>query len=165
MPRPAVPPCAAPSRCARGMFGIWVRQIRCVGLYVVCSVCFLAEAKAKTSLPGHALHEKGVQRQKNVGPIVSSQERRALLGPRSKHGLCSPTGLHSMSLVRASEETFTTIVFDALEGARVGRLLGEPICRRPGVHIPDPTHLWYVRVLDSASFMTLCVPHCPFGNH
>ena len=32
-------------------------------------------------IPGHALHEKGLQRQKGVGPLVGSQERRALLVP------------------------------------------------------------------------------------
>ena len=30
-------------------------------------------------VPGHALHEKGLQRQKGAGPLVSSQEQRALL--------------------------------------------------------------------------------------
>ena len=30
------------------------------------------------SFPGHALHEKGLQRQTSFGPLVSSQERRAL---------------------------------------------------------------------------------------
>ena len=29
--------------------------------------------------PGHALHEKGLPRQKGDGPLVSSQEQRALL--------------------------------------------------------------------------------------
>ena len=29
-------------------------------------------------IPGHTLHEKGSQRRKRVGPLVSSQERRAL---------------------------------------------------------------------------------------
>ena len=33
------------------------------------------------SIPGHALHEKGLQRQKGVGPLVSSQERRAAVVP------------------------------------------------------------------------------------
>ena len=33
-------------------------------------------------VPGHALHEKGLQRQIGVGTVVSSQERRALLVPR-----------------------------------------------------------------------------------
>ena len=31
------------------------------------------------SVPGHALHEKGLQRQKGFGPLVGSQEQRALL--------------------------------------------------------------------------------------
>ena len=33
-------------------------------------------------VPGHALHEKGLQRQKGVGLLVSSQEQRALFVPR-----------------------------------------------------------------------------------
>ena len=31
--------------------------------------------------PGHALHDKGLQRQKGVGPLVNSQGRRALFVP------------------------------------------------------------------------------------
>ena len=31
--------------------------------------------------PGHALHEESLQRQKGVGPLVSSQEERALAVP------------------------------------------------------------------------------------
>ena len=38
------------------------------------------------SLPGHALLEKGVQRQRGVGPLVSSQEQRALLVPLINRG-------------------------------------------------------------------------------
>ena len=38
--RPAAPPCAAPTRTARGMFGFWTRQVLCSSIY------------------GHALHEK-----------------------------------------------------------------------------------------------------------
>ena len=34
------------------------------------------------SFPGHALHEKGLQKQNGDGPLVSSQEQRALLAPR-----------------------------------------------------------------------------------
>ena len=34
-----------------------------------------------TLVPGHALHEKGLQRQKGVVPLVGSQEERALLVP------------------------------------------------------------------------------------
>ena len=36
--------------------------------------------------PGHALHEKGLQRQRGVGPLVSSQEERALLVPVINRG-------------------------------------------------------------------------------
>ena len=39
-----------------------------------------------TYILGHALHEKGLQRQKGVGPLVSSQEQRALLVPRFNRG-------------------------------------------------------------------------------
>ena len=37
-------------------------------------------------VPGHALHEKGLQRQIGVGTLVSSQERRALLVPLINRG-------------------------------------------------------------------------------
>ena len=60
-----VPSCPAPPRRpavrpdpTRGTFGFSIRQI-----------------------PGHVLHEKGLQRQKGVGTRVSSQERRALFVP------------------------------------------------------------------------------------
>ena len=33
-------------------------------------------------IPGHALHEKSLQKQKSIGPLVRSQEQRALLVPR-----------------------------------------------------------------------------------
>ena len=33
-------------------------------------------------IPGHALHEKGLQRQIAVGTLVNSQQRRALAVPR-----------------------------------------------------------------------------------
>ena len=37
-------------------------------------------------IPGHALHEKGLQRQIGVGTLVSSQERRALAVPLINRG-------------------------------------------------------------------------------
>ena len=37
-------------------------------------------------VPGHALHEKGLQRQKGAGPLVSSQEERALAAPLINRG-------------------------------------------------------------------------------
>ena len=78
-------------------------------------------------VPGHALHEKGLQRQIAVGTLVNSQQRRALAVPRlnrwSTAGqplvnrtFCSSTGLHRISFVRACEETFRTFVYGTLEG-------------------------------------------------
>ena len=77
--------------------------------------------------------------------------------PLVNRTFCSSIGLHRISLVRASKETFRTGVFDALGGTRDGCLLGEPIRRRPvlpgparpAMRRPDPTRPWYVRVLDS----------------
>ena len=57
LPRPAQR-YAAPSRPAPSMSGFWILQI-----------------------PERALHEKGLQRQKGVVPLVGSQEHRALLVP------------------------------------------------------------------------------------
>ena len=37
-------------------------------------------------IPGHALHEKGLQGQKGVGPLVSSQAGRAAVVPRINRG-------------------------------------------------------------------------------
>ena len=36
--------------------------------------------------PGHALHEKGLQRQMDVGTLVNSQQRRALTVPVINRG-------------------------------------------------------------------------------
>ena len=36
--------------------------------------------------PGHALHEKGLQRQLVVGTLVSNQERRAAVVPQINRG-------------------------------------------------------------------------------
>ena len=92
--------------------------------------------------PGHALHEKGLQRQQGGGPLVGSQERRALLGPlisRLQTADFVPAfGLHKISLVRASGETFRRRFFDALGGTRVACLLGELFCRRSILPGPAP---------------------------
>ena len=106
----------------------------------------------RRGIPGHALHEKGLQRQKNAGPLASSQERRAAVVPRINRlstacqpvfnrTVCSPIGLHCISFVRASGETFTTVVFDALEaleGKMNGCIMGTPSCRRPVLNRPAP---------------------------
>ena len=41
----------------------------------------LLETEMVVRVPGHALHEKGLQGQKGVGPLVSSWERRAAVVP------------------------------------------------------------------------------------
>ena len=120
---------------------------------------------AAPGIPGHALPEKGLQRQIGVGTLVSSQERRALFVPRFNRTFCSSTGLHRISFVRASEESFTRVLFGTLLDTRDRCPLGEPNRRRPfrpgpawprrrAVHRPAPTRPWYVRVLDSAGSRT-----------
>ena len=78
-------------------------------------------------IPGHALHEKGLQRQIAVGTLVNSQQRRALAVPQLNRWstvgqplvnrtFCSSTVLHRISFVRACEEMFRTVVYGTLEG-------------------------------------------------
>ena len=54
--------------------------------------------------------------------------------------LCSSVGLHKVSHVRASEESFRRFVFGTLGGTRDGRLLGQPFCRRSALprRVPRP---------------------------
>ena len=86
--------------------------------------------------------------------------------PLVNRGYRSSVDLHRNSLVRASEESFRirTVVFDALEIARVGYLLGEPTRRRPvlpgpappcclAVRCPALTRPWYVRALGTKAIM------------
>ena len=148
--------------------------------YVMCQVFFSTKSKridlqqiyetVFLVFPGHASHEKGLQRQRGADPLVSSQERRALfvslINRWSSAFFCSSIGLHRISFVRASDETFKSDLFDALGGTRDGCLLGEPIRRRPvlpgpapprpaNVRRPDPTHPWYLRVFDSTGYRHL----------
>ena len=97
--------------------------------------------------PGQALHEKDLQGQKNVGPLVSPRTksgRRPADKPLVKRGFRCPIGLYKISFVRASEETVWTVAFDALEGTRDGCLLGEltgrtdPSASRPARPRPAP---------------------------
>ena len=99
--------------------------------------CFLL-----MKIPGHALHEKGLQRQKGVGPLASSQEQRALLvpqlnrlstadRPRVNHSFRSPICLHRISCVRASGETLKQRFFDPLENTKNLCFLGEQFCWHP----------------------------------
>ena len=103
---------------------------------------FAASPVGCLGFPGHALHEKQLQRQKSGSPLVSSQERRVGLVPRVNRTFCSHIGLHRTSLVRASEESFRTVLYDALGGTRDGCPLGEsfgvPSCFSPPRHAAPP---------------------------
>ena len=83
----------------------------------------------------------------SVDTLDSRQEQRALLVPvinrLSTARFRSSNGLHKIYLVRASEELFKTVVFDALEGTRAGCVLTH---RRPA-----PTRPLCVWVLHSTS--------------
>ena len=123
---------------------------------VNCSLCF--------SIPGPALHEKGLQRQQCVGPQVSSQDRRTLFISLANRTFGFSMDLYRISCVRSSEETFRTIVFDVLDCKRHGFLQVEPTRRRPSCPAlpclaapqcaPATTRLWYVRVLDATGRFT-----------
>ena len=47
----------------------------------IVSAGVVAEEIVRDFIPGHTLHKKGLQGQKSVGTLVSSQERRALVVP------------------------------------------------------------------------------------
>ena len=91
---PATPPCAAPTRPARGMSRFWIRHINIFEKYIVISKYRLTRRAhnwihcrikpfflVPKLIPGQALHEKGLQRQISVSTLVSSQGQRALLVP------------------------------------------------------------------------------------
>ena len=48
--------------------------------------CHLRNFFRAPESPGHALHEKGLQRQKGVVPLTSSQERRVAVVPLTNRG-------------------------------------------------------------------------------
>ena len=95
-------------------------------------------------IPGHALHEKGLQRQGRRRSTGQQPRRKSARGPADKPRMnrlstgdfVPAFGLHWISLVRASGETFRRRVFDALGGTRVSCFLGELFCWHPV--LPDP---------------------------
>ena len=58
---------------------------QCADAYCLCKP-FSCKACPGKRVPGHAVHEKGLQRQIGVGTLVSSQERRALAVPLINRG-------------------------------------------------------------------------------
>ena len=60
--------------------------VKALTLALLLAICFLSALALFPNMPfmkilGYALHEKGLQRQKGAGQLVSSQEERALLVP------------------------------------------------------------------------------------
>ena len=55
-------------------------MLKSVAEAITC-LCRNSPVARKESVPGHALHEKGLQRQIGVGTLVNSQQRRAFVVP------------------------------------------------------------------------------------
>ena len=136
-PRPALRHSAAPPRAARPV--------------VYTGFGFGGTLKD----PGHALHEKGLQRRIGIGPLVSSQERRAAVVPRincwSTAGFVLPSvyiGFCLLVLPKNVQDSCLRCL-----GGQEGRLFPgrndssasrpAPPCRaaprRPAVRLPAPT--------------------------
>ena len=82
-------------------------------------------------IPGHALHEKGLQRQIGVGTLVSTQERKALFVPLVNRGFCSSVG--------SKYELYISFFRrDVLEGKRQGCLLAGLTQQCPVLPSPAP---------------------------
>ena len=94
------------------------------------------------SIPGRALHAQDLQRQTGDGTFVSSKKRRVAVVPvinRLSTARCDPPSVCiGFPFVRASGESFKTVVFEGREGKRGGCLLGEPTCRHPVLPRPAP---------------------------
>ena len=120
------------------------------------------------AFPGHALHEKGLQRQKGFGPLVGSQEQRALLVPVINRGSTARQPLilfpHSVCigfrlfvLLEKRSREVSSIPW-GVRGTLVSWencSVGVPSCParpRRSARRPDPIRPWYVRVLDSTGF-------------
>ena len=82
-----------------------------MGFFYLCGR--ITKIKGSSKISRHALQGKGLQRQKSVGPLVSSQERRALLVTRIKrlsnagqtHFFPPPIYIRFRSLVRVLDST------------------------------------------------------------
>ena len=100
----------------------------------------------ESQITGHALHEKGLQRQKGVGPLVSSQEQRALLVPLINRGNRSTAGQPRVLFPHSVYIGFRLFVLLERRSSDVSSmpwrvrgtlvLLGEQFCWHPV--LPDP---------------------------
>ena len=60
--------------------------VKYIYIYIIIILIINIHIYIYIYIPGHALHEKGLQRQKGASPLVSSQERRALAVPLINRG-------------------------------------------------------------------------------
>ena len=89
LPRPALPrrptyrapPCPNPPVVCPGL-GFDKKLLLHIYIYIYVYVCMCTYV----FIPGHALHGKGFKKQTGVGPLVSSQKRRAAVFPRINRG-------------------------------------------------------------------------------
>ena len=118
-PRSAALSRAAPPRAARGMSGFWTRLVkvcnhiqptfgreqRAAAIPLINRISTRCQASVVFPNSYHAPHEKVSWGLTGIGPLVSSQERRAAVvtrincgstadKPVVNRGLCSPIGLH-----------------------------------------------------------------------
>ena len=138
-----------------------------------CSAWFEAEVgffnEATGLFSGHALREKGLQKQKGAGPMVSSREQRAAVVPPMNRASTGrqplvkrikvlSSSLYGMSFVRTFERTYLTIISGFLNRKKGGYLLGtrwkiaSPSARAPQRSAPPcRPRSWFVRVWDSTA--------------
>ena len=115
-----------------------------------------APTRPACGILGHALHEKGLQRQKGVGSTGQQPETKSAsrsgdkprINRLSTGDFVSAFGLHRISLVRASGETFRRRFVSALEGMMDPCLLGEQFC-------------WHLVLPDSRPAAPPCAPTRP----
>ena len=93
--------------------------------------------RASHLIHGHALHEKGLQRQLGQQPGTKSAR-----GPVDKSRVncwfCSPVGLHRVIFGRASGGVFNTVVFDGRGRKKDDCFLGDQTRRHPTLPRPAP---------------------------
>ena len=124
-PRLAVPLCAASFRLARVMSGFWIRQVG-----------FIVQTRYGLSRNAAGLDNRFSRFRHHMSLLtIQSSRMGSPFGefPQSRvnRKFCFFFGLHRISLARAFEETFRTVIYDAPKSRRDGCLLGEPTRQRP----------------------------------
>ena len=136
-------------------------QMSCMKQVRKTNMVTLHWSKGNIQIPGHALHENGLQGQKGVGPLVSSQEQRALFVPRlnrlSTAHFVPPSVYIAFRLFVFLEKRSSDVsaIPWRVHGTFVSwanSSVGTQSCPTPpggSAGRPDQTRPLYVRVLDS----------------